>query len=422
MLTMLMLTVLGSRDFPAAPALALTPTVSPRTAPLSLENPVADKNFYLFHLISQSPAVQMALAQDPEIRKIQQDLASRFAAATANESFDQGSSLRKLLMTSEEIDRVSDALRRLYQTNREVAALADVQIPESGCYYRYQSQSGADRLASAFRDCLTGVNHVIEVYGLGVPGRSSATDSMFYKPTDLTFNGTIHQWFGTYAELNPNSAPFYEPSLRLATWLLDLNMRDEAGRFEPMERGENRAAYRRVRSVDWRKYPYSVILVPGLGPEEPEVRLSPAGKLLCQLAAKRYRDGQAPFIITSGGFVHPRQTPYCEAIEMKRSLMRDFGVPENAILIDPHARHTTTNLRNAARLIYRYGIPFDKPGLVTTNTFQSKDIESKAFRDRCQSVFGYQPFLSGKRLSPFDTEFYPLIDSLYTDPADPLDP
>ena len=397
MLAVLIITVVGAR-IPSAPPLPIT------------------------RRIASSEALQNAISNNPALQEARKGIQTRFDAAAKNETFDQSSSLRNLLMTEDEISQACAALRQAYGTNREITNLADKQIPQSGCYYRYQSQPAGDRLASAFRDCLNGINHIIEVYGLGIPGRASAIDSMFYKPSDLTFNGTIHQWFGTYTELNPNPGPFYEPSLRLAMWLLDANRRDEAGRFEPMERGENSAAFRRVHSINWQKYPYSVILVPGLGPEEPEVRLSPAGKLLCQLAAKRYREGKAPFIMTSGGFVHPRQTPFCEAIEMKRSLMRDFGVPESAILVDPHARHTTTNLRNAARIIYRYGIPFDKPSLVTTNTFQSNDIESKAFRDRCQSVFGYQPFRSGKRLSPFDTEFFPQIDSLYIDPADPLDP
>ena len=415
MLTVLMTVAMGARVIPAAPSAAL-----PTPAPLRLAAPVQDKNFYLLRLLAQSSA-QTALSNIPALQEIGRGIAQRFTEATQNESFQQDSSLRKLLITDSEINQACDAVR-LAATSAALRQLAEKDLPACGCYYRYQSQTSADRLASAFRDCLVGINHIIEVYGLGMPGRSTDIDSMFYKPRDLTFNGTIHQWFGTYSELYPDPAPFYQPSLRLAMWLLDVNRRDEAGRFEPMEKGENRAAYKRVRSINWQKYSYSVILVPGLGPEESDVRLSPAGKLLCQLAAKRYCEGKAPFIMTSGGFVHPRQTPYCEAIEMKRSLMRDFGVPESAILVDPHARHTTTNLRNAARIIYRYGIPFDKPGLVTTNTFQSSDIESKAFRDRCQNVFGYQPFRSGKRLSPFDTEFYPQIDSLYIDPADPLDP
>jgi uncharacterized SAM-binding protein YcdF (DUF218 family) len=41
---------------------------------------------------------------------------------------------------------------------------------------------------------------------------------------------------------------------------------------------------------------------------------------------------------------------------MKHDLIARLGIPAAAILVDPHARHTTTNMRNAARLLYRYGM------------------------------------------------------------------
>ena len=107
---------------------------------------------------------------------------------------------------------------------------------------------------------------------------------------------------------------------------------------------------------------------------------------------------------------------------MKKSLMADFGVPADAILVDPHARHTTTNMRNAARLIYRYGSPYHKKALVTTDPGQSSSIESADFAQRCLRELGYEPQKVLARISKFDLEFLPLIDSLQMDPADPLDP
>jgi hypothetical protein len=124
----------------------------------------------------------------------------------------------------------------------------------------------------------------------------------------------------------------------------------------------------------------------------------------------------------SGGYVHPNQTLFNEAIEMKRSLVRDFGVPAEAILIDPHARHTTTNLRNAARLAFRYGLPGERPMLITSDQSQSAYITGAVFRDRCLKELGYQPGTLGKRLSKFDVEFTPAIDALHADARDPLDP
>jgi hypothetical protein len=120
--------------------------------------------------------------------------------------------------------------------------------------------------------------------------------------------------------------------------------------------------------------------------------------------------------------VHPNQTPYSEAIEMKNALVADLGVPAEAVIVDPHARHTTTNLRNAARLMYRYGIPFGAKALITTDSYQSTYIEGDAFAKRCGEELGYQPVTVLRRLSAFDLEFTPRLESLRIDSMDPLDP
>ena len=69
--------------------------------------------------------------------------------------------------------------------------------------------------------------------------------------------------------------------------------------------------------------------------------------------------------------MHPDKTPDAEAIEMKKYLMEAHSIPEAAILVDPHARHTTTNLRNAARMMLRSGAPPEKPLLVASDLIQS---------------------------------------------------
>jgi hypothetical protein len=144
--------------------------------------------------------------------------------------------------------------------------------------------------------------------------------------------------------------------------------------------------------------------------------------LRVQLAVKRYRDGKAPFILVSGGFVHPIQTPYSEAIEMKHELMEKYSIPEEAILVDPHARHTTTNLRNAARIMFRYGMPFEAKALITTDPGHSSSIESPAFNERCIKEIGYVPHQLVGRISRFDLEWTPKLDALQADWQDLLDP
>ncbi|MEI9947142.1 MAG: YdcF family protein [Chitinophagaceae bacterium] len=202
---------------------------------------------------------------------------------------------------------------------------------------------------------------------------------------------------------------------------LEVNERYNAADYEPMTSTVNKAAVDRIKKINWNDYKYSVIVIPGAGPEDPKVPLSAEGLLRCRIAAQRYFEGLAPFIIPSGGRVHPYKTIYNEAYEMKKYLMEQLKVPENAIIMDPHARHTTTNLRNAARLIFRYGIPFDKVALTSTSRGQSMAIGT-TLADRCQKELNIIPFKIGNRLSVTEVEFYPLPAALSINPYEPLDP
>jgi hypothetical protein len=138
------------------------------------------------------------------------------------------------------------------------------------------------------------------------------------------------------------------------------------------------------------------------------------------VAVERWKAGLAPFLLPSGGHVHPDKTPYSEALEMKKYLMQAHGVPEDAILIDPHARHTTTNLRNASRVVLRLGLPADKPLLVTSDAFQSVYILGLA--ERCQEELHYLPWRALQRLTATDSCLLPSLSSLHAAPGDPLDP
>jgi hypothetical protein len=152
------------------------------------------------------------------------------------------------------------------------------------------------------------------------------------------------------------------------------------------------------------------------------VALSPGGKMRCELAAERFKKGIAPFIILSGGNCHPFHTPYNEAIEMKKYLLSRLAISETAIIIEPQARHTTTNFRNANRLMIRYGIPTDKPALCVTTSDQAGYIENPRFDVRNRTELGYLPYHDKQRLSVHEVVFYPVMESLHIDPADPLDP
>jgi hypothetical protein len=392
----------------------------PVAAPIEYKSPVQDKNFYLLSLMERTPGVREAILGDATLKGIGTARVQALGEAVKNCKTQIECYGTALKWSEADAEQVRAAIVRLYESAKALHGLMD-QIRRSGMYIRYSDVPDAAMLGRVWMDTVHGMNRAIDVYGLGGAPRYPAIDSA----TDVKDEAgarTVATLAGVIDDGRDHLQLFFQPALRFALGLMDLNHRDEAGRFEPMEKSENAAAFRKIKSTDWKRYPYSVIVVPGAGNDRPDVRLSAFGKLRDELAAKRYRDGKAPFILVSGGFVHPVQTPYSEAIEMKHELMEKYSIPEEAILVDPHARHTTTNLRNAARIMFRYGIPFEAKALITTDPGQSGAIESPAFNERCMKEIGLLPHTLLGRISMFDLEWKPRIESLQADWQDLLDP
>jgi DUF218 domain len=394
----------------------------PLRTPVRLEAPVQDKNFYLLSRLERTPEVRDAVRAEPALARIAAERLAALDNATRTCNLDLDCYAAAFQWSDAQAKDAGRALGDLYRTSPALRRVADGPLRESGMYVRYQSLGGDQLLDHAWTDCIHGINRMIDVYGLGKAPRYPAIDSITYDVKTDAWRHIVQNLAAMLEDDRASLALFSSPSMRFALQLMWLNHRDEAGRYEPMEIGENALAIRRIKLTDWAKYPYSVIVVPGAGNDLPGFQLSPEGKLRDEIAVKRFREGKAPFLLVSGGFVHPSQTEFAEAIEMKRDLIIRFGIPADAILIDPHARHTTTNMRNAARLMYRYGMPFDKKALVTTDLGQSQSIESPAFAKRCMDELGYVSQQILGRTSPFDLEFRPTLDSLQADPQDPLDP
>jgi hypothetical protein len=215
---------------------------------------------------------------------------------------------------------------------------------------------------------------------------------------------------------------FYQPSLDFTLALLYMNHRDESARYEPLDSGANQKTLAAIPKINFDDFPYSSILILGNGPENDKDTLTALGKLNLQLGVIEYQQKKAPLIIVSGGHAHPFRAAFAEAVEMKKELIKRYHIPENKILIDPYARHTTTNLRNASRLIIKSGIPLNKLGLVVTNNAHSKYVKNEMFILRCTEELGYIPALILERINSTTIAFQPKIESLHQNPLDPLDP
>jgi hypothetical protein len=155
--------------------------------------------------------------------------------------------------------------------------------------------------------------------------------------------------------------------------------------------------------------------------------MSDEGKARLRQAAQDWRDGLAPFILVSGGNVHPAGTPFNEAFEMRRYLVDELGVPADCILVEPLALHTTTNLRNSARLMRRLGL--SRAVVVTSPQpfgqsfyLQNADSPFWGFHQRSTVELGTRVG-ELRRVDAWHTEFVPdaSVDlaRVAGDPADP---
>jgi hypothetical protein len=394
----------------------------PLPAPVKLTAPVQDKNFWLLSLLERAAAASDAVKNDPALARLAAERAAALDKASKTCALDLACYAAAFEWSDAQASEAGHALGELYRSSPAVRSLADGELRQSGMYVRYAKLTGDAFLERAWTESVHGINRMIDVYELGKAPRYPAIDSITYDVKGDAFRQVIRNLAAVMEEDRASMKFFFSPALRFALEAMWLNHRDEAGRYEPMESGENAAAFAQAKRTDWSRYPYSAIVAPGAGNDRPGVRLSASGKLRDEIVAKRFREGKAPFVIVSGGHVHPSQTEYAEAIEMKRDLMTRFGIPASAIIVDPHARHTTTNMRNAARLMYRYGFPFEMKALVSTDPSQSAYIEGKTFEQRCLDELGYVPYRLHGRTSLFDLEFVPLVESLQADPLDPLDP
>lgn len=395
-----------------------------RYEPIVWPNEVSGKNFPLFAIIDADATARKAVAAAPALRAVLEAKRTALAEAAKTCATKAPCHIAALTLSSEEIASVRGGLTAVVKSGALRSAIEKMR--RSGLFVRDASLDDDAFVAKSWERAAAGLNNILAVYGRGEQPRYPAIDSVSHDAASPGYGQLVDTAIGMMDEAAGEWDLFYQPTLALALRLFDINWRDEAARHEPMHLGENAAAYKRIQTIKWADYPYTVALVPGSGLSEAMERenhaLSPAGKQIIEIAARRYHAKKVPFIIVSGGYVHPKHTRFAEAVEMKRALIRDFKVPENAILIDPHARHTTTNVRNAARLMFRYGIPTDRAALITTRSYHLDSIAAAAFDERNERELGYRPYVSKRRLSRFELEWLPNVLSLQADPLDPLDP
>jgi len=379
---------------------------NPRAPYVMSDSFIEEKAFYVLALLEVVADARAALSTWPALATLAAE--RQQALQTAVSSCNSGAPCwgQAVKWSDTDIDRAGDALVSLYDSSTAIKAAA-ASLRRSGEAQLHASLSDAELLRAAWLDAVHALNQGWDDHVAGLAA------------------GTVYGLLTDVAATSSASA-FFSPLLRIVLGGLEADGRDEAARYEPLAEGENAAVLARIPCIDFSKYPFAAIVVPGQGPMDLNHPLDPDGQVRADQAAARFAAGLAPLIALSGGHVHPDRTPYSEAIEMKKYLMATYAIPAAALLVDPHARHTTTNLRNVARLLYRYGVPVDRPSLITTDQFQTAYIAAagpmQVFGKRCLDELGYFPYRGLSKLDLVDDCWVPSVDSLYADARDLLDP
>ncbi|HXH01800.1 MAG TPA: YdcF family protein [Candidatus Competibacteraceae bacterium] len=106
--------------------------------------------------------------------------------------------------------------------------------------------------------------------------------------------------------------------------------------------------------------PADAIVVLGGGVEgvHPPERLQPnlmAGADRVWQGAQLYRAGKAPRVVLSGGYLQWGRSRQPEA-EAMQTLIRDFGVPDEALILEGESRNTHQNALYTRALLERHGL------------------------------------------------------------------
>jgi hypothetical protein len=165
-----------------------------------------------------------------------------------------------------------------------------------------------------------------------------------------------------------------------------------------------------------------VLVIPGFTPvkaTEPEALSSTSRKRLDR--AVRLQGPHGVYLV-SGGNVHPEGTPFNEGFHMREYLLHHHKIDAERVILDPYARHSTTNLRNAGRFLLAWG--FEEATVVTTfgQAFYFGLQRISSFAQRCKKELGY---VLGS-LTPLEVDldriaFRPDV-AVFTRGTDPLDP
>lgn len=376
--------------------------------------------FYLLDEIEHADKIKNELAKDPVLYNLYRQKITEWKHALSNCSNMQCLANALLYSDSENV-AIQRELGKLYHQSKKIRSFVHNKIRASHFYELSNSLNDSLLLMHVWNEEAEGMNHIVNAYLLHKDLIYPTIDSAKYASGSPVYFDSVKLLLQKEIDRADKESLFYRPSETLVLSVLQLNGRNEAGRLEPLS-DANGKAYKRAKHIDWSKYNYSAILVYGSGPGKETIRFSKINQMRCDSAVAVYKKGVAPFIIVSGGFVHPFMTHHCEAIEMRNYLVKECKIPADAVIIEPYARHTTTNIRNANRILIENKFPLNKPVLGVSSRSHIDYIVGQNFVRVFRRDIGVVPFTGMQRVSECEASYLPAMLSMQINSEEPLDP
>lgn len=386
---------------------------------ISTANLLSQRIFFMLYSIENSASTKSLFLKNDKMKDIYHLKVQGITHALKN-CKDMGCLVNTLLVNDKENREVISILGNMYGDNRlHLQSFMRNQIRPSHNYEFYSNYSDSALFIEAWEEEIAGMNYIYKAYTQNKGFHYAKIDSSLFQVNSQDYLNRVK---GIIEDALANDSGLFFKMLKdIAIKLLQINGRDEAVAFMPLSIA-NKMPYARIADIKWEDFPFSGILILGEGPEDPKLNISQGSKIRARMGAELYRDGKAPFIVVSGGSVHPIHTPFFEAVEMKRFLVDSLGIPNEVIIIEPHARHTTTNLRNTNRIFLENGIPRNKSILTVTVKSHIDFILSDRFTKTYLRDIGYIAYSGLRRLSDTTISYYPTMSSFQINCMDPLDP
>lgn len=381
------------------------------------DNWLTAKNYYFSYLVSENQNLVYELQSDKNFKNLWLKRNQRLMESKNCKTVE--CFLEAFKWNQEEITKIPEIISNHFESSKPLQDLVKNKILPSKTYSLKENKNLKEFVKQIAAQDFGSMNYAIDVYAGGKKPNYPKIDSISFDVKDKQYPALLNSLRQEiFSENNFQKNLF--PTMPIVARILEINERADAGMMMLLQQKENQKAYDKVEVTDFKKYPYSAILTLGAGPEIPNQKISPMGMLRARTAANHYFKGIAPFVIVSGGRVHPYKTPFVEALEMKKYLMKTLSVPEEAIIIEPLARHTTTNYRNAIRIMLESGFPKDKMAVSTSSAEHLDAVEKMDERNRRE--LGFSPYKLGKRTAETLLEFLPLDSAFVIDADEPMDP